>query len=136
MSNNSLNNLTEYHARVKSGNAAPGHGKRGPDKKPRKGPGMKSFEKRYYDRTGRTIFQDMNEQMEEIQEMKELAKMCNDPEEKFKMLKEVNSLRQKYNAQWAPYLQAKKGVIQTDVKEEELESLDDILGDDDDNERY
>ena len=123
--------VKKYWADVKAGKIelSEGHGKRGADKKPRKGTNMKSFEKRYYEKTGRTIFMDMKEQQEEIQLMKELAMTCNDPSEKFQMLATVNNMREKYNRQWAPYLQAKQGVIHTDTKSEDQESLDDILGD-------
>lgn len=121
--------VKQYWEDVKSGKIemSPNQGKRGPDKKPRKGTGMKSFEKRYYDRTGRTIFQDMKVQIEEIEMMKDMAMACNDPSERFAMMKEVANLREKYNRQWAPYLQAKQGVIHTDTKAEDQESLDDIL---------
>ncbi len=108
------------------------HNGRGPDKKPRANTGtMKSFEKRYYESTGRRIQDDMREQQEEIQLMKQIAMaMGNDPAEQFKLLKEVNSLRDKYNRQWAPYLQGKKGMIENTAKEDEYESLDDILSGD------
>ena len=121
--------ISQYWDDVKSGKRemSPNQGKRGPDKKPRKGTAMKSFEKKYYERTGRTVFQDMKEQQDEIQMMKELAMAANDPDKKFDMLATVNSMREKYNRQWAPYLQAKQGVIQTDVRAEEQESLEDIL---------
>lgn len=128
--------ISQYWDDVKSGKRemSPNQGKRGPDKKPRKGTAMKSFEKKYYERTGRTVFQDMKEQQDEIQMMKELAMAANDPDKKFDMLATVNSMREKYNRQWAPYLQAKQGVIQTDVRAEEQESLEDIL--DGSNETY
>ena len=129
-----IEHMQEYHRKRMAGEIeqSPNHGKRGPDKKPRKGTSMKSFEKRYYERTGRTIFQDMQQQMEEIDMMREMAMACNDPDERFQMLKTVNEMRNKYNNLWAPYLQSKQGVVQTDVKAEEMETLDDILGEDDD----
>ena len=128
--------VAQYWEDVKAGKRemSPNQGKRGADKKPRKGTSMKSFEKRYYEKTGRTIFQDMGEQQDEIQMMKELAMSCNDPEKKFDMLATVNSMREKYNRQWAPYLQAKQGTLQTDVRAEEQESLEDLL--DGSNETY
>ena len=100
---------------------------RGPDKKPRSRRDKKSFEKRYYDKTGRSITQDMQEQIEEIQMMKEIAMSMNDPEAKFAALKEVSVLRDKYNKQWAPYLVSKMGTTRVDTSAEEEVSLDDVL---------
>ena len=125
--------IKQYWDDVKAGKRemSPNQGKRGPDKKPRKGTAMKSFEKRYYEKTGRTIHMDMKEQQEEIQEMKELAQSINDPKEKFAALEKVNKLRAQYNAQWSQYLVAKQGTVQTEAKAEDFESLDDILDEED-----
>ena len=110
-----------------SATRSPNHGKRGPDKNPRPPKDKKSFAFKYYEKTGRTIQQDMKDQQSSIDEMKALAKEINDPEVKFQMIKDINTAQDKYNRQWAPYLQSKLGVIQTDIKDEDTESLDDIL---------
>ena len=114
-----------YWEAVKAGEIE--HKGRGKDQKARAPKDKKSFEKRYYDRTGRSILQDMQSQIEEIEMMKEIALSINNPEDKFAALKEVNMMRDKYNRQWAPYLVSKLGhtAVQT-VAEEEV-SLDDVL---------
>lgn len=114
-----------YWEAVKAGEIE--HKGRGVDSKPRSKRDKKSFEKRYYDKTGRSILQDMQAQIEEIEMMKEIALSLNNPEDKFAALKEVNMMRDRYNRQWSPYLVSKLGhtAVQT-VAEEEV-SLDDVL---------
>ena len=118
--------IEKYWADVRAGKVE--HNPRGPDKKPRApGSGRKSFEKRYYQKTGRTVLGDMKDQIEEIEMMKELALGMNDPQEKFSALKEVNTMRDKYNRQWAPYMASKLSNINTNELAEDQESLDDVL---------
>ena len=113
-----------YWDKVRSGEIE--HKTRGPDAKPRTRE-KKSFEKRYYDATGRTILKDMREQSEEIEMMKEIALSINDPQEKFAAIKDVNTMRDRYNRQWAPFLVSKMGQTKVDTSAEEEVSLDDVL---------
>lgn len=106
---------------------SPNHGKRGPDKKPRSPRGKKTLQARYFEATGRKIEDDMKAQREKVDMLYECAKMFNDPDERMAALEKAHNAEDKFNKTWLPYFQSKMGTIQTQVEEEDLVSLDDIL---------
>ena len=108
------------------------HGQRGPDKHPRAPKAKKTFEKKYYDATGRTVNADMKRMQERIAEMQKIAdSLDNEPLKKFEMLEKVQVIEDKFYKTFGPYMLQKQGTIKTTIKDEDMVSLDDVLNGDD-----
>lgn len=109
---------------------SPNHGKRGSDnptsERQLNKPGN-TLAKRYYERTGRDIIADMEQQRVMIDMMFDLIPDIDDPSEALKALKTANDALAKFNNTFAPYLEQKLSPMKSNAVLEDQITLDDAL---------
>ena len=97
--------LKKFWEEYRAGNAelGPNHGKRGKDK-----PGTvraigdnRTLQKRYYERTGRRMDQEMADEKALINMMLESASAIADPQERLDALARVQTAQNRFNTTWA-----------------------------------
>lgn len=125
-------NLKEWWKKYHRGEVqlSPNHGKRGKDK-PETIRKIKATDKtlanRYYERTGRRLEIEMQNQRDMIELMVREAGDIEDQEKRFEALARAQSAMATFNQTFLPYLEQKLGELKSDIKLEDKISLEDAL---------
>lgn len=126
--------LKRYWEKYRNGEVQLGenHGKRGKDK-----PGTvrkissndKTLATRYYERTGRRLDVEMENQRDMIQMMFDAASEIGDPEKRMDALYKAQQAMATFNQTFLPYMEQKLGELKSESTVEQKMSLDDVLDD-------
>ena len=103
-----------------------GRGKDAPDTM-RPLPGSKTIATRYYERTGRNVIVEMEQQQLLCQLMFESAGQIDDPIKRFHALDKAQAAQAKFNQTYLPYLEQRLGTLRSESTVEQQRSLDDVL---------
>ena len=120
-----------YWAKVQAGAIKHTQTKKpGPNKNPMPYTGNKPVAVRYYERTGRHIDADMEQDLTMINQMYDTAATIEDRDDRFSALKDCAAAMSRYNKNWAPYLERRLPAMQPEEIKEETMTIEQILQDD------